>query len=96
MRKLEDLTCHQILKLSNALFYGGMGLLVVALLVSSGDFAPPVLVALPVAAGAALIVAGLVLAFWKLRCPYCGESLCLGGRLPTSLPRHCPGCGKEL
>lgn len=96
MRKLEDLTCHQILKLSNALFYGGMGLLVVALLVSSGDDAPPVLVALPVAAGAALIVAGLVLAFWKLRCPYCGESLCLGGRLPTSLPRHCPGCGKEL
>ena len=54
------------------------------------------LLALLLVAGAALTAVGLGLAFSRLRCPHCGESLMLGGRLPTRLPKHCPGCGKEL
>jgi len=43
-----------------------------------------------------LVIAGLVLAYGYLRCPYCGASLCLNGRIPTRLPRYCPQCGKPL
>ena len=98
MKKLDSLTCHQILKLSNLLFFSGMGLLLLAwIMVSVEDILPTTaLLAIPIIGGVVLIVAGLALAFGKLRCPYCGESLCLGGRLPTRLPQYCPGCGKKL
>ena len=43
-----------------------------------------------------LVIAGLVLAYGYLRCPYCGASLCHAFRLPTSLPLYCPQCGKPL
>ena len=48
------------------------------------------------AAGAALLIAGLVLAVLKVRCPHCGASLMPGGRLPLSMPPYCSGCGKKL
>ncbi len=38
----------------------------------------------------------LLTAFSKLRCPYCGASLMIGGRMPSSLPHFCPDCGKTL
>ena len=57
---------------------------------------PRVLAALLLAAGAALLITGLVLACRKVRCPHCGASLMPGGRLPLRLPPYCPGCGKKL
>ena len=96
-KKLESLTCHQILKVVNILFYSGLGLLVLAWMVGGTvSSAPTALVAVLAVSGAALMIAGLVLAFGWLRCPCCGESLCLGGRIPTSLPNFCPRCGKPL
>lgn len=48
--------------------------------------------------GLLTIVAGLVLAGVRLRCPYCDASLLSGGRslLPTDVPNFCPHCGKPL
>ncbi len=48
--------------------------------------------------GLLTIVAGLVLAGARLRCPYCDASLMSGGRfpLPTDVPNFCPHCGKPL
>lgn len=96
-KKWESLTCRQILKAVNILFYGGLGLLVLAWAIERTDSPTPgLLFAVLAVGGAALLIAGLVLAFGWLRCPCCGESLCLGGRLPTSLPNYCPHCGKPL
>lgn len=46
--------------------------------------------------GVAAMVSGIVLAYARLRCPHCGASLMLGGRIPSSLPNFCPDCGKPL
>lgn len=96
MKKLDDLTCREILRRAHILSGGGLGLLVLDLLLLAGYVPPAALTALLLVAGAALTAVGLGLAFSRLRCPHCGESLMLGGRLPTRLPKHCPGCGKEL
>ena len=72
-----------------------MLLLAVGLLLNI-QTAPQVLTALLVAGWFVLWAAGAVLAVWKVRCPHCGASLMLRGRLPLSLPPHCPGCGKKL
>ena len=51
-----------------------------------------------IAAGIGILImaGGLLTAFSKLRCPYCGASLMAGGRMPSSLPHFCPDCGKTL
>ena len=46
--------------------------------------------------GLVAVVSGIVLAYARLRCPHCGASLMLGGRIPSSLPNFCPDCGKPL
>ena len=82
--------CRRTLKLVNVLFYGGLGLLLLTWMIGKIDGAMSVF--------ARMIpgILGMVLAFVRLRCPHCGESLCLGGRLPTSLPNYCPRCGKPI
>ena len=32
----------------------------------------------------------------EVRCPACGETLCLNGRIPMRLPETCPHCGHPL
>ena len=89
--------CRRTLKLVNLLFYGGLGLLLLTWLIGKIDGVKPVpAILIPGILGIVLVIAGLVLAFVRLRCPHCGESLWLGGRLPTSLPNFCPRCGKPL
>ena len=84
--------CHRTLKKVNLLFYSGFGLLVLTWVVreiTEELFTPPVILGV-------FMIAGLILASRRLRCPYCGESLCLGGCLPIRLPDYCPHCGKPL
>ena len=89
--------CRRTLKRVNILFYGGLGLLVLALMIGKIDGMLPVpAILVPGILGGVLVIAGLVLAFVGLRCPHCGESLCLGGRLPTRLPNFCPRCGEPI
>lgn len=96
MKKPDALTCHQALKISHILFSGGFLLLLAGGLALCVNTAPRVLAALLLAGGVVLMAAGLVLAVRKVRCPHCGTSLMLCGRLPLSLPTYCPGCGKKL
>ena len=93
----ESRDCRRTLKLVNVLFYGGLGLLLLTWMIGKIQGAMPVpAILIPGVLGIVLVIAGLVLAFVRLRCPHCGESLCLGGRLPTRLPNYCPCCGKPL
>lgn len=89
--------CRRTLKLVNVLFYGGLGLLLLTWMIGKIDGAMSVFARMiPGILGTILVIFGMVLAFVRLRCPHCGESLCLGGRLPTSLPNYCPRCGKPI
>ena len=95
MKKLDSLTLHQVMRLSNVLLLAGVALLLLSGAVAEGETALALIVVLCILA-IILVIAGLVLAYGYLRCPYCGASLCLGGRIPTRLPRYCPQCGKPL
>lgn len=54
MKKPDDLTCREILRIAHILSGGGLGLLVLDLLLLAGYEPPAALTALLLAAGAAL------------------------------------------
>ena len=100
MKQKAPMGPHRLLKICNGFFFGGLGLMAVIYLIGEsyqwrGNNVPAFLW---FAAGAGLLcMFGSVLAaFLKVRCPYCGASLMLGGRIPSSLPHFCPDCGKDL
>lgn len=90
------MTCHQALRVTQLLLCGGLLLLAAAGLLLNVHAVPRALTAFLMAVWFVLWAAGAVLAAWKVRCPHCGASLMLRGRLPLSLPPHCPGCGARL
>lgn len=93
----RPMSCHKALKIVHGLFYGGLGLLLVAWAVLSlSQETVPVLVGVLCVLGIVGIVSGIVMAVARLRCPYCGASLMLGGRIPSHLPNYCPDCGRAL
>lgn len=100
MRKRTSMTPRNALRLTNILFYGGLGLALIvyftcqSTLWQEWEF-PSLLVALAVL-GLLCVLAGLVVAFMELRCPHCGASLMASGRIPGHLPRFCPNCGKPV
>lgn len=91
------MNCHKALRIVHGLFYGGLVLLLLAWAVLSLS---QVVVSVPAIVlcilGIVGVVSGIVLAYARMRCPYCGASLMLGGRIPSSLPNFCPDCGKPL
>ena len=93
---MDERDCHQALRISHILFFCGLAVLLAAGLLACVRTVPPALPAALAAGGVVLLAASLVLAAWKVRCPHCGTSLCSGWRLPWSLPRYCPTCGKDL
>ena len=93
--KWRNMDCRQVLRLVNGGFYGGFGGMLLCLLLASGEEAPGWLIALGVL-GVLCSFFGILLAYTRLRCPHCGASLMLGGRIPTGLPNFCPACGKPL
>lgn len=100
MRKRIPMSLRKALRLTNILFYGGLGLAVIVYFVCQSTLwqereFPSLLVALAVL-GLLGVLAGLGVAFGKLRCPDCGASLMAGGRIPGHLPRFCPNCGRPI
>lgn len=100
MRKRTPMPPRKVLRLTNLLFYGGLGLAVIVYFACQSTLwhereFPTLLVALAVL-GLLGVLAGLGMAFGKLRCPHCGASLMAGGRVPGHLPRFCPNCGKPV
>ena len=96
MKKRNGTDCHQALRISLTLFFCGLAVLLAAGLLVCVRTVPRALSAALIAGGVVLLAASLALAAWKVRCPHCGAALMLRGRLPLSLPPHCPGCGKKL
>ena len=109
--KKKRMNCFRALKISNILFYTGFVLMAVSLLLYNtasknavdaivhGDGSVAVNETLYYAGagiGAVLCLAGLILAFARVRCPHCGMSLMPAFRLPSSLPACCPACGEKL
>ena len=95
MKKLDSLTLHQVMWLSNVLCLAGVALLLLSGAVAEGETALALIVVLCILA-IILVIAGLVLAYGYLRCPHCGASLCQDFRVPMRLPLYCPHCGKPL
>ena len=97
MKKLDSLTLHQVMRLSDVLCLAGVALLLLGGAVAKGgkELSMAWIVALCILA-IILVIAGLVLAYGYLRCPHCGASLCQDGRVPMRLPLYCPQCGKPL
>ena len=93
--KKEPLTCQKALKITHILFYSGLILMGLALAIGAAANSKGVLVVISVIGLIAAIV-GLFFGFSYVRCPECGGSLMAGGRIPGSLPKYCPHCGKPL
>ena len=87
MRKGTPMALRKALRLTNLLFYGGLGLAVIVYFACQRVLA---------VLGLLGVLAGLGVAFGKLRCPHCGASLMAGWRIPGQLPRFCPSCGKPV
>lgn len=96
MKKLDCWPLRRVMGLSRGL--GLTALAVVALAWVMDEIYGQSTVRFAVFGGLAILLAvvGLVVANIWLRCPHCGASLCSGWRLPWSLPRYCPACGKDL
>lgn len=94
--KWENMDCRETLEVVNWIFYGSLVLLAVSLIIlyASGVFSTVMIVVgfLSVAG----MISGIILAYLHLRCPHCGASLMLGGRIPTHIPNFCPECGEPL
>ena len=85
-----------LLGVITVLFCGGLGLILLSCLLVSVFPIPEAVGGGLLFLGVCVLVSSLVLAYSRIRCPYCGGSLMLRGRLPSSLPRFCPHCGKPL
>lgn len=95
--KWETMGCRQVLKVVNWTFYGGLGLLLAAwIALRCSQNTVPVFASLLCVLGMVGVFGGILLACLRLRCPHCGASLMLGGRIPGHLPNFCPECGKPL
>ncbi len=75
--------------ISKLLAYTGIGILFIALLFLRS----PVAVTLLVVVGIILIILNVIICYFFYRCPYCNYIL---PQRNSSIPRCCPGCGKEL
>ena len=92
MRKMD---CFRACRYSNRLTIAGFAAAIVSILLW-GEGILPVLFGVLAVAGVAISVAGSVIGYRFMVCPYCGEPLYDFPRLPTHIPGHCPGCGAKL
>ena len=86
--KWRSMDCRQMLNVVNGTFYGGLGLLLVAWIVSqcSQSTVPGGFAVLLCVLGMAGVFGGILLAYLRLRCPHCGASLMLGEGSPPVFP----------
>lgn len=94
MRGKRPMRVNFALGIAKLCGYGGIGLSILAVFVSMTgvNWLTNVLTGLGIAA----LFGGPIFGYFKVRCPYCGSSLMLGGRLPSHLPDYCPRCGNAL
>lgn len=95
LKKLKEMDHHQALRVTHILFFGGLGLMLLSVLIGASVDSTAVMVIAGIL-GMLGVAAGLCCGFTCVRCPDCRGSLMAGGRVPGSLPRFCPHCGKPL
>lgn len=94
-RKKTPIDCRKGLNMARVLFYGGIGLVILSIAI--GDMADSeAMMCVLGALGIIGMAAGVAVCYLYVRCPHCGVSLMLGGRIPSSLPHYCPDCGEKL
>ena len=95
MKGKKDKTVpRKVLETSHGLCFGGLLLLAVGCGIQyRWDVTFGIVLAV---LGLAAMVSGIVLAYARMRCPYCDASLMQRGRLPFEVPNFCPNCGKPL
>ena len=94
--KKEPMTCQKALKITHILFFGGLILMIGgSLFLGTVVNSETVMVVFGVI-GLIAAFAGIIFGFAYVKCPECGGSLMAGGRIPGSLPKYCPHCGKPL
>lgn len=91
----KDLTPQQALKVTHILFFGGLGLMLLGLMIG-GVANHAALIAVPGVLGVCSAIVGIIFGHLHVRCPDCGGSLMTGGKVPGSLSKFCPHCGKQL
>ena len=97
MKPKNPMDLQTLLGVVNLGMYGGLGAGLLSVLISTTSnqavcFAAILLFLL----GMGGLVVSFVIAFRRIRCPHCGGSLMLEGRIPSRLPRFCPHCGTPL
>ena len=75
--------------LSKVLAYTGIGILIIALLFLKSAVAATLLAVV----GIILILLNAIISYFFYRCPYCHYGLPYRN---STIPAHCPSCGKEL
>lgn len=92
---MKNMDCCRGLKLTHILFYTGLALMLLSVLIGSAMDAELFMVVLG-AVGFIAAIGGLFCGLIYVRCPKCSGSLMPGGRVPSALPKFCPHCGKEM
>ena len=94
VKKQRKLDCFGAKRLSDLLALPGVGLVLLGgyLWQWSGKGGWIALVA----AGTALLIAGLIVGWLGIVCPRCGAPLDQVPRLPRRMPAHCPRCGEAV
>ena len=92
---MDDMECYRSLKLTHCLYYGGLLVMILSILIGTAVRNSLIMVVLGVA-GICAAFGGIIFAAVQLRCPECNGSLMSGGRVPGKLPNFCPHCGKQL
>lgn len=97
MKEKRPMDCRRALKLVHGLFYSGLAVMILMLMiVNSGVGKPGGLTVVGAVLGLLACIGSLVLGFGWVRCPHCGGSLMAGGRIPSRLPAYCSHCGAPL
>lgn len=91
MKKKETMSANYALGITKLCFGGGFVLIILSL--ATGSAWIVYVLGIPGCIG---LFGGLIFGYCKVRCPYCGKSLMLGGRMPSRLPDYCPSCGTAL
>ncbi len=93
---IKNLNCHQGLRLTHLLFFGGLGLMVVSLMMNGKGVMPFFGVVIAGILGLGCVIAGIIVCGLTVKCPHCGKFLNRSGKIPRSIPKFCPMCGEKL
>lgn len=97
MKEKKPMSANYALGITKLLFYGGFAMMLVEMtIVTVVQIASSPLFYVLFGASLLCLFGGWLFGLAFVRCPHCGKSLMLGGRMPSRLPDYCPGCGNAL